>query len=240
MTADLQVLFQRYPAKVRELIDHTRQHGDPYWGASSVGIANREWITALLEYGGDDPAILSAAVDLDAAMSCGVGDREAYAKRQFLEALGRHASIPEAVDSQPWYDRAYFDSQRKNDSGFGAAWAEAKERAVDSLRLEAWRRAVEGVDEPVIFRGVLMYRVDPDSGEKVPLTVKKYSEGLLVALLKRYDPAFGDKVQIDQTTKIDGAMVDTSPQVLARMSDSEIETLRKLLDLQTPPDEDAE
>jgi hypothetical protein len=35
-------------------------------------------------------------------------------------------------------------------------------------------------------------------------------------------------------------MVDTSPQVLARMTDSEIETLRKLLDLQTPPDEDAE
>jgi hypothetical protein len=37
---------------------------------------------------------------------------------------------------------------RHNDLAFRQAWDEAAEIAADRLEAEAWRRAVEGVDEP--------------------------------------------------------------------------------------------
>jgi hypothetical protein len=39
---------------------------------------------------------------------------------------------------------------RKHDAGFAAAWEEAEERAADALEAEAWRRAVDGVQEPLV------------------------------------------------------------------------------------------
>ena len=44
--------------------------------------------------------------------------------------------------------RAY--QVRKHDSGFASAWEEAEEQAADALEAEAWRRAVDGVPEPLV------------------------------------------------------------------------------------------
>jgi hypothetical protein len=53
----------------------------------------------------------------------------------------------------------------------------AKEMAADRLEEEAWRRAVDGVDEPVGF-----YRGKPSAW------VKRYSDTLLIFLLKALRP----------------------------------------------------
>lgn len=46
-------------------------------------------------------------------------------------------------------------ARRKSDADFAAAWDNAMEDAIDVLEAEARRRAVEGVDEPVVYQGQL-------------------------------------------------------------------------------------
>ena len=53
-----------------------------------------------------------------------------------------------------------------------SAWADALEEAADALLAEAWRRATEGVEEPIMHQG------------QVVTTVRKYSDLLLIFLLK--------------------------------------------------------
>ena len=62
------------------------------------------------------------------------------------------------------------------DPDFALAWDEAVNIAADALEREAWRRAVEGFEEPVHYRG------------EVVGYVKKYSDRMLELLLKAHRP----------------------------------------------------
>jgi hypothetical protein len=77
--------------------------------------------------------------------------------------------------------RAY--QVRKEDPDFAAGWDEAEEQAADALEAEAWRRAVAGVPEPVVSSGKV---VRDDDGQ--PLAIRRYSDNLLLALLKARRP----------------------------------------------------
>lgn len=59
-------------------------------------------------------------------------------------------------------------ARAKTDPDFAAALAEAKEASADLLEREARRRAIEGVEEPVVYQGQLtpVWEVD-DNGERV-------------------------------------------------------------------------
>ena len=72
---------------------------------------------------------------------------------------------------------------RKADPGFASAWEEAEEIAADRLEEEARRRAVEGVEEPLVSAGRL---VRDDNGQ--PIMVRRYSDNLLLALMKAHRP----------------------------------------------------
>jgi len=78
----------------------------------------------------------------------------------------------------------------EKDSAYAAAFEEAKVAASDALIKEARRRAVQGVEEPVFYKGELVQ------------TIRKYSDTLLIFLLKgalpevyreRYEISGGDK-----------------------------------------------
>lgn len=88
---------------------------------------------------------------------------------------------------------------RREDEAFSRQFAEARVDAVDKLEQEAMRRAVEGVDVPVIHAGqVAIAGVDsngnyasqgsPHAVGVAPLTIKKYSDVLLIFLLKAAAP----------------------------------------------------
>ncbi len=87
---------------------------------------------------------------------------------------------------------------RHKDASFALAWRHALDDATDDLEAEARRRAKDGVDEPVIYQGEMMgVWVSPDGtatkrkrrGSRfVPLTVKKYSDNILILLLKAHRP----------------------------------------------------
>lgn len=79
------------------------------------------------------------------------------------------------------------------DAAFAASWVQAVESAADRLEQAAWRRAVDGVAEPVI-RG----------GQQVGETVK-YSDALLVRLLQARRPGrfgSGRKAETDASIQI--------------------------------------
>jgi len=77
---------------------------------------------------------------------------------------------------------------RSRDAEFAAKWDDAVEAGTEELEQEARRRAYKGVDEPVFYQG-------EECG-----TVRKYSDTLLIFLLKGRKP---EKYRDNVTVKIE-------------------------------------
>jgi len=101
---------------------------------------------------------------------------------RFLQALANTGSVTAAI-AVAGSSRTRVYELRKADPAFAAAWDEAEEAAVDRLEDEARRRAVEGIPEPLVSAGKL---VRDDQGQ--PIVVRRYSDHLLLALLKARRP----------------------------------------------------
>ena len=89
---------------------------------------------------------------------------------------------------------------RQKDSDFDEQCREAIEQGYDLYEEEARRRAVDGVVEPVFYKGMLV--VDTE-GE--PMGIKKYSDKLLEMLLKACKPRKfnpGAKIKIGDGEKV--------------------------------------
>ena len=82
---------------------------------------------------------------------------------------------------------------KSQDEEFSAAWEEAAEIGAKRLEDEARRRAVEGWQEPVWYQG-----------DQVG-TVRKYSDTLLICLLKAHHPEkYADRSKTD--TAVNGKL----------------------------------
>lgn len=77
--------------------------------------------------------------------------------------------------------RVWFYEERKTDEVFAAQWDEALETAIDAMELEARRRAVEGVEKPIVGR------IGKDQ-DGIITTVREYSDSLMTLLLKAHRP----------------------------------------------------
>ena len=87
---------------------------------------------------------------------------------------------------------------RENDAVFAARWERALRVAMTGMEDEARRRAVEGVEEPVFNK----------DGEETGVKVK-YSDTLLIFLMKAHDPKYRENTRLELTGK-DGGPVETS------------------------------
>src|SRR3546814_693854 len=97
--------------------------------------------------------------------------------------------------------------------GFAAEWADALEAAIDALDAEARRRALDGVEVPHFHQG------------RVAGTVRKYSDSLLMFLLRahrpdryRERPAGGSEADADPEDDF-AAIRDTLAARLARLDE---------------------
>ena len=112
--------------------------------------------------------------------------------RRFLEALAETGNVTAAAAAAGISRGGAYD-HRQIDDAFARAWAEAEEIAADRLETEAWRRAVDGVSEPVISMGKLV-RDEKDQ----PVTIQRYSDNLLLALLRARRPErFRDRTSVE-------------------------------------------
>lgn len=103
-------------------------------------------------------------------------------RKKFLEAYIEEGTITHAA-ARVGINRATPYDWIKNDPEFAAEFERAKEAVGDKLEKEAIRRACEGINKPIYYKG---QKVD---------TIKEYSDTLLIFLLKGQKPEkFGDKI----------------------------------------------
>ncbi len=102
---------------------------------------------------------------------------ERTTKRQaaFLEALAAGDTVSAALKSSAW-GRTEAYKHRRTDPKFAKAWAAAEDEGTDLLIREARRRAVEGVEKTIFYKGTPI-------GREI-----NYSDTLLIFLLKSRRP----------------------------------------------------
>lgn len=124
----------------------------------------------------------------------------ARARRQaaFLGAFEVMGTITAAAQ-KAGIDRSTHYHWLATDPKYAEAFDEAVDVAAEQLEAEARRRAVKGIDVPVIYQGKPVgvwvdmagrpvELGDPAAEAFIPLTVKRYSDELLIVLLKALKP----------------------------------------------------
>lgn len=135
---------------------------------------------------------------------------------RFFEALGVSGVVKTAarisgLDRRTVY-RHIDAAQTKDTTPEALAWLErykeAQREAIDTLEAEAFRRAVEGTDEPVIGR------VGKDQDGIITM-VKKYDTTLMCLLMKARDPLkYRDRVS-QEISGPGGKPIQTETKVIA-------------------------
>jgi hypothetical protein len=96
-------------------------------------------------------------------------------RAKFIKELAKTGNVSAAARAAG-VSRSHAYALRASESGLSSEWADALEAAVDTLEEEARRRAIDGIDSPHFHQG------------QVTGTVKKYSDSLLMFLLKAHRP----------------------------------------------------
>lgn len=96
-------------------------------------------------------------------------------RAEFLQALAETCCVKAACEAVG-IGRSTAYNAKQSDDDFAGEWGEAVEAGIETLELEARRRAKDGVDKPVYQGGVLV-------GE-----IRQYSDVLLMFLLKAHKP----------------------------------------------------
>lgn len=112
----------------------------------------------------------------------------------FLDALARCGNVTQAAAAIGMSRPSLYDHRAK-DGDFRAQWDAAHELGADALEDEARRRAFEGVEEPLTCaKGLIL----DDYGQ--PVTVRKYSDTLLIFLLKGAKPErYRENIKVSAT-----------------------------------------
>lgn len=134
-------------------------------------------------------------------------------REAFLKELRRRGNVSDAARAAG-VDRSTPYRWREAEPEFAAAWDEAIESVMDAMEGEAYRRAVEGVDEPVFGR------IAKDTDGQIG-TIRKYSDTLMNTLLKAHRPEkYRDKAA-------GGVLLNVTPEQLAQMSDDDLNELAR-------------
>jgi hypothetical protein len=133
--------------------------------------------------------------------------------QQFLEHLAETGNVSRSY-KLVGTSAARIYTLRNNDPAFRQAWDEAESIAADRLEEEAWRRAVTGFDEPVVSAGKLARDEDGNA-----IMVRRYSDMLLLALLRAHRPAKFNK-SLPATLAMSGttASFDIRAMLLAKLA----------------------
>jgi len=117
-------------------------------------------------------------------------ERADRARTRFIAVLRESCNVSEAARSAGIGRRTAYE-WRDADPKFSGEWDEAEQEAIDKLEREAWRRAVEGVDKPVVHQGA------------ITATYKEYSDKMLEILLKGHRPEkYADRSKIEHSGKV--------------------------------------
>lgn len=141
----------------------------------------------------------------------------------FLEEFAKQANVTKACEIAGIH-RSLVYQWLQADENFMLGWAESEQRANDVLRAEAYRRAVDGTEEPIVSMG----KVVRDETTGSMLTVKKYDTPLLLTLMRARMPEYRDSRQVTVDSTVN---VNTSHQLTIDtrgMSAEELAAIRQI------------
>lgn len=144
--------------------------------------------------------------------------------RAYLDALQQHGTYASAA-YEVGCDLESARLLRHNDKQFGEACDAAREFHRQVYRDEMKRRAVDGVDEPVFQNG--RQAVDAEGN---PAFKRVYSDSLLLAMAKRFDPDFIERKQLEVAGKVEH--MHTLTIDLANLSPEKMAAYRILVGLE--------
>lgn len=103
----------------------------------------------------------------------------------FLSAVSDGATIGEAAH-EAGVNRKTVYRWKESDAEFAEAWDESLEEGTELLEREAVRRAVHGVEEPVVYQGQLtpLYEYNPDGTLVMVETRERNAKGRMVTVSK--------------------------------------------------------
>lgn len=129
-------------------------------------------------------------------------------KRAWLEAFEEHGTVVEAC-RQTGMVRSTVYRWRQDDKSFEVAWADIEEATTERMEREAYRRAVEGVVEPLVSAG------------KLVTDVRKFSDTLLIFMLKSRRPErYRDNVKVEHSGRVEHTeALPDDPAELERLAD---------------------
>jgi hypothetical protein len=136
--------------------------------------------------------------------------QETFLKSFALTANVRAACMKAGVSRETIY------KWQEHYTEFGLRFRQASEDANDLIRAELFRRAVQGVDEPVVSSGKLVYTED-ERGQKKMLTRKVYSDQLLSLLAKARMPEFRERQRVEMSGP-DGEPIQMQQQTMPDLS----------------------
>lgn len=161
----------------------------------------------------------------------------------FLAALGKCASIKQACDIAG-IGRASVYRWQQSSAAFRTAVEEANKEANDTIEDEIVRRAIEGIEEPLVSMGKLVYIEEPvldedgaplldDKGKPVlrivgQMKVRKYSDTLLLALAKSRMKKYRDRVDLDLLEQIDANTGGALNIATKDLTGEELATLKQI------------
>lgn len=139
-------------------------------------------------------------------------------RERFLAALAECGSVTRAAAAVAVSREAVY-RRRRADRDFAAGWDAAVDAAAAVLEEEAFRRAHDGVEEPLTCAKGLIRDADG-----VPVTVRKYSDTLLIFLLKGARPEkYRENVKVsghvEHSLIPTGAARDLADELLAAVRD---------------------
>ena len=141
-------------------------------------------------------------------------------KRAFLAAYAECGNVTQAAEIAG-IDRNTHYGWKHSDPLYAEALAAAEGQAADRLEQEARRRAVEGVIEPVFYKGKMVTEGEGES--KKPVGIRRFSDTLLIFLMKGAMPEkYKERVAAEHTGKNGGPIEVTKYD---QLSDAEIDKL---------------
>lgn len=106
----------------------------------------------------------------------------------FFAALAEGMTVIEALAASGYKRRTVYD-WRRDDEAFRELWEGAFDIALERMEAEADRRGIEGIEQPIYYRGVEVEHV------------RKFSDALLMFRIKKLDPSYRDTAPSEEPAK---------------------------------------
>lgn len=173
-----------------------------------------------------------------------MGPEERKAKQELILAtLGKCGSVKQACKIAH-VDRKTFYNWKKSSKTFSDAAGVAIEEGNDEIDDEIVRRAIEGIEEPLVSMGNVVYdeelvfdacgkpELDAKGNQRTKrgarIVHRKYSDGLLLALAKSRMKKYRDREDLDLLEQINKQIGGTIPVNTKDMTNEELAILKKI------------